>query len=226
MTCNLKHPMHLRHPVSRITWFYMTLVFSSTTGLRPRVLGYHRASTPRAGVCTSYPPLVSRDSIWRWFFFRGTWYVGLCISFWCVTMDTYMMYIIYTRKIYMSRVSISCFKLQVIFLKRATNYRALLRKKTYNEKASTHSTPMYIVIIYTCKIYMSRVSISFWWYTYHVFLCRCIVYIVTWHICHVYHIPYTCMSRDALYASGDMYIIYHIHVCHAMNCIHRVTCIS
>jgi len=34
-----------------------------------------------------------------------------------------------------------CLKLQGIFRKRATNYRALLRKMTYEDKASYDSTP-------------------------------------------------------------------------------------
>ena len=36
---------------------------------------------------------------------------------------------------------IKCLKLQVIFRKRATNYRALLRKITYRDKAPYDSTP-------------------------------------------------------------------------------------
>ena len=36
---------------------------------------------------------------------------------------------------------IGCLKLQVILRKRATNYRALLRKMTYRDKASHDSTP-------------------------------------------------------------------------------------
>jgi len=36
---------------------------------------------------------------------------------------------------------IGCLKLQVVFRKRATNYRALLRKLTYEDKASYGSTP-------------------------------------------------------------------------------------
>jgi len=36
---------------------------------------------------------------------------------------------------------IGCLKLQVIFRKRATNYRALLRKMTYEDKASYDFTP-------------------------------------------------------------------------------------
>ena len=39
------------------------------------------------------------------------------------------------------RRPIGCLKLQVIFRKRATNYRALLRKITYKDKASYDSTP-------------------------------------------------------------------------------------
>ena len=37
---------------------------------------------------------------------------------------------------------IGCLKLQVIFRKRATNYRALLRKMSYENKASHDSTPL------------------------------------------------------------------------------------
>ena len=50
---------------------------------------------------------------------------------------------------------IGCLKLQVIFRKRATNSRALLRKMTYEDKASCDSTPpcmcyMYMIyVIYT-----------------------------------------------------------------------------
>ena len=36
---------------------------------------------------------------------------------------------------------IGCLKLQVIFRKRACNYRALLRKMTYEDKASYGSSP-------------------------------------------------------------------------------------
>jgi len=39
------------------------------------------------------------------------------------------------------RRPIGCLKLQVIFRKRATNYRALLQKMTYKDKASYDSTP-------------------------------------------------------------------------------------
>jgi len=38
---------------------------------------------------------------------------------------------------------IGCLKLQVIFRKRATDFRALLRKMTYKDKASYGSSPLY-----------------------------------------------------------------------------------
>ena len=39
------------------------------------------------------------------------------------------------------RRPIECLKLQIIFRRRATNYRALLRKMTYKDKARYDSTP-------------------------------------------------------------------------------------
>ena len=42
------------------------------------------------------------------------------------------------------RRPIGCLKLQIIFRKRATNYRALMRKATYKDKASYDSTPPYM----------------------------------------------------------------------------------
>jgi len=44
---------------------------------------------------------------------------------------------------------IGCLKMQVIFRKRATNCRALLRKMTYDDKASYDSTPP---CIWECRI--------------------------------------------------------------------------
>ena len=42
------------------------------------------------------------------------------------------------------RSPIGCLKLQVIFRKRATNYRVLLQKTTYKDKASYESSPLVI----------------------------------------------------------------------------------
>ena len=45
------------------------------------------------------------------------------------------------------RRPIGCLKLQVIFRKKATDYRALLRKMTYEDKASYDSTPPCIILM-------------------------------------------------------------------------------
>jgi len=61
------------------------------------------------------------------------------------------------------RRPIGCLKLQVIFHKKATNYRALLRKMTYEDKASCgSSTPCRSneqIYICTEKLMYSRISL-------------------------------------------------------------------
>ena len=56
---------------------------------------------------------------------------------------------------------IGCLKLQVIFRKRATEYRALLRKMTYEDKASYNSTPPYIASITAAGILSVRKILSY-----------------------------------------------------------------
>jgi len=46
-----------------------------------------------------------------------------------------------------------CLELQVIFRKRATNYRALLRKMTYEDKASYDSTPPCMIICMNAEVW-------------------------------------------------------------------------
>jgi len=65
-----------------------------------------------------------------------------------------------------------CLKLQDIFRKRATNYRALLRKITHKEKASYDSTPL-------CTIEAIRV-------------CICAVYICFSCLCHYCYLLCVC----------------------------------
>jgi len=48
---------------------------------------------------------------------------------------------------------IGCLKVQVIFRKRATNYRALLRKMTYEDQVSYDSTPPCITQSFNLAIY-------------------------------------------------------------------------
>jgi len=70
----------------------------------------------------------------------------------CPAFVTYMWHrYIYVTSLWMRRVArtgwrrrIGCLKLQVIFRKRATIYRALLQKMTYEDKASYESSPLCI----------------------------------------------------------------------------------
>jgi len=61
------------------------------------------------------------------------------------------------------RRPIGCLKLQDIFHKRATNYRALLRKMTYKDKASYESLP-------PCTRWVPRLSLCVYHVYYHVWL--------------------------------------------------------
>ena len=113
-------------------------------------------------------------------------YIYMC---WCVRVHTYLhMYIyVWYKDIYALvmtvdtgwRRLIGCLKLQVIFRKRATNYRALLRKITYEDKASYDSTPpcmtfhkMYNRVLhdytytYTCVYTYVRIYI-------YIYICVC-----------------------------------------------------
>ena len=61
------------------------------------------------------------------------------------------------------RRPIGCLKLQVIFHKRATNYKALLRKMTYKDKAYYDSTPPFnndgnlVIHVSICKWVISHI---------------------------------------------------------------------
>jgi len=62
---------------------------------------------------------------------------------------------------------IGCLKLQFIFRKRATNYRALVRKMTSEDKASYESTPP-CTKIYKCMCYMC-VCVYIWCVYMHLY---------------------------------------------------------
>ena len=51
------------------------------------------------------------------------------------------------------RSLIGCLQLQVIFHKRATNHRSLLRKVTYEDKASYDSTPLHTACAVNTSLY-------------------------------------------------------------------------
>jgi len=61
------------------------------------------------------------------------------------------------------RSVIECLKSQVIFRKRATNHRALLRKVTYKDKASYGSSPPCITLYQSCiqKLYFYKSDVLY-----------------------------------------------------------------
>jgi len=119
-----------------------------------------------------------------------------------------------------------CLNLQVIFGKRATNYRALLRKMTYKDKASYASSPP--CIIYMCFVTYSYVShalpppqcwtretLTTWRYLY--------VWIMTWHYFYVWHrlmcvtsSTYRDWQRDVMYMCESCICVSHITHIHVI----------
>jgi len=64
---------------------------------------------------------------------------------------------------------IGCLKMQVVFRKRATNYRALVRKILYQDKASYGGSPPCICNVYMQRLYAMTVqatasmTVTHWW---------------------------------------------------------------
>jgi len=98
---------------------------------------------------------------------------------------------------------IGCLKLKVIFRKRATNYRALLRKMTYEDKASCDSTPPCTKSCRACV----------WWCT-----------IETPHAhhhmrVHIYFLPFlTCMQ---IYIWHSLYAYTYAYMCVTLSVVHH-----
>ena len=96
--------------------------------------------------------------------------------------------------------------LQIIFHKRATKYRLLLRKKTYKDKRSHESPPPCSTVkthIYTSYEYMCI-------YT-HMFTCRCI-YVNTYIYIYIYIFIYIFMyTRIYIHIFIDTHIYTYIH---------------
>ena len=98
------------------------------------------------------------------------------------------------------RRPIGCLKLQVIFRKRATNHRALLRKMTYKDKASYDSLPPC-----TCtKPKTAAVADSVMEFYIYMYIYE---YIFIYMYIHVY--MYTCVH---IYIWKYMYVCMCIHI--------------
>ena len=110
------------------------------------------------------------------------------------------------------RRPIGCLKFQVIFRKRATNYRALLQKMTCRDKASYGSWARCIAGWVRTSYCMSHVSnewlhpsqpIASWMNMYHVSLMNgpcifseCIMFLMWMH--HVLYVNASCLLRECI----------------------------
>ena len=119
MTCNLRHPMGLRHPVARHCFLFHNCVCACVC----------------VRVCVCVCACLSL-------------YVCVYVCVYASVTQQACVYVhtsrptnsLYGKSCTGWRRPIGCLKLQVIFRKRATNYRALSRKMTYKDKASYDST--------------------------------------------------------------------------------------
>ena len=110
--------------------------------------------------------------------------------------------------IYRWRRPIGCLKLHVIFRKRVTNYRALLWKMTYKDKASYDSTPPCVAVslfLSMCVSIYVQVYVYIYMYAYiHIYTCVC-VYIYMYMCMYMYvrmciHIHITYIYITYLYS--------------------------
>ena len=152
MTCNIRHPMGLRHCVQPFAFGVLWdlnlqsqspwSLFNGTWLKRPGELDHRlRCANEemtlqmRCAVTCDYMIWYNKiqDIIWLHFelvdFVAFKLHMMLNISWYCTTRITG------------GRRPLGCLKMQVNFCKRATNYRALLRKTTYKDKASYGSSP-------------------------------------------------------------------------------------
>jgi len=89
---------------------------------------------------------------------------------------------VYIYRVTTRQKNVGCLKLQVIFRKKATNYRALLRKMTYEDKASYGSlSPFTYIYIYRVTTHWIKTWLS------HDFVMK--IYIYTYY----YIYTYTCV---------------------------------
>ena len=107
------------------------------------------------------------------------------------------------------RRPIGCLTLQVIFCKRATSFKALLRKMTCKDKASWGSSPPCTPTVATLY--------SNWWY---VILCHTRIYIWLIHTCDMAHLL---VSHGMYYSSWWQMILRDSFTCVAVICESKIT---
>ena len=140
ITCNLRHPMCLRHPVAHDS-------FTCATWLIHMFDVFHDLSIRKSVtwlVCTcDVTPRENGWILWREIRVLDTWW----------------------------RRPLGCLKLQVIFRKRATYYRALLRKITYEDEAPYDTTPLCsMVVVISSSMRQQKTVVDTHTHT-HAFVC-------------------------------------------------------
>ena len=129
-------------------------------------------------MCDLLPPIWQVIYVSQDVFIRVTWRIHTCVatrpyvsrdSFTCVTRihmcGVIRWYVWLTASGTGWRRPIGCLKLQVIFCKRATNYRALLRKMTCEDKASYESSPPCIIRDMTHSYVWNDIHLLYFIYT-------------------------------------------------------------
>ena len=187
MTCNLKHPIGLRHPVAlsivNLDFFNAGCVYVCM-GLHYRSRNWIIIVLRERGPENNHKHTLTQKCIHV--------YIKQAISYTCFIKHT----ISYTRLQSLTHLQmckewprpIGCLKLQAIFRKRATNHRALLRKITDKDKASYGSSPLCISAgvfrlqhLQMCAIWALCVCVS----TYHQIMCSWLIYRVRDSITHL-----------------------------------------
>jgi len=84
-----------------------------------------------------------------------------CATMEVLSSDEELIYRIFSTELSTGwRTLIGCLKLQDIFRKRATNYRALLREMTHEDKASYDSTPPCVKLAYEIFFFLHKMTIE------------------------------------------------------------------
>jgi len=114
-----------------------------------------------------------------------------------------------------------CLNLQVIFGKRATNYRALLRKMTYKDKASYASSP-------PCIIYMCFVTYSYVSHALPPPQCWTRETLTTWRYLYVWimYMCYMCYMWVCYMCYTWMYVLHVLYVSHDVTLFICVTSLN